>query len=314
MKKSFASLYILIGVGCLLMVCTLVASCGQSYEEHQRITRAERKRLAREDSAALKIGVTPTLDCLPVWLAKERRLFDTLGADVRPKAFNSHLDCQEALLKGKVEGCFTDIVRAERMMKRGTPLQYATATNAYWLFVSNRLARVKEVKQMNDKMVAITNHSATDMMVQAWVDSAKMQQTSVFRVPVNDVLIRMLMLRNNEMDAVMVTEPQATEALLFKHRKLKDSRDMDLRMGAVVFRTKGMGDKARKKQMEVFVKAYNMACDSINQKGLKHYADLIKKHTKADDMVIEALPKLKFEHAAPPRQKDIEAARKWLGK
>ena len=297
-----------------MMACGIVVSCGQSYEEHQRITRAERKRLASEDSAALKVGVTPTLDCLPMWLAKERRLFDTLGADVRPKHFTSHLDCQEALLEGKVEGCVTDVVRAERMMKRGTQLQYATATNAYWLFVSNRLARVKEVKQMTDKMVAITNHSATDMLTQAWVDSAKLKQTDVFRIPVNDVLVRMLMLRNNEMDAVMVTEPQATEALLFKHKKLKDSRDMGLNMGAIVFKAKTLSDKTRKKQYDVFLKAYNMACDSINQKGVKHYADLIKKYTKADEKVIEALPKLRFEHAAPPRQKDIDAARKWLGK
>ena len=169
---------------------------------------------------------------------------------------------------------------------------------------------------MNDipKMVAITNHSVTDMLTQAWVDSAKLKQTDVFRIPVNDVLVRMLMLRNNEMDAVMVTEPQATEALLFKHKKLKDSRDMGLNMGAIVFKAKTLSDKTRKKQYDVFLKAYNMACDSINQKGVKHYADLIKKYTKADEKVIEALPKLRFEHAAPPRQKDIDAARKWLGK
>ena len=291
-----------------------LVSCGESYEERQRITRAERQRLAREDSAALKVGVLPTLDCLPIYLAKERRLFDTLGVDIRPKQFTSQLDCQEALKKGSIEGGVTDLVRAERMIRRGTPLQYMTATNTYWQMVSNRMARVNELKQMVDKMVAITNHSATDMLTQMWIDSCKLKQTDVFRIPVNDVHVRMLMLHNNEMDAVMLTEPQATEAQLFKHSVLRDSRKSDLRLGAIVFRSKDLTDKNRSKQYKAFVKAYNQACDSINQKGLQHYAGLIEKYMKADEKVIKALPKLRFEHASQPRQKDIEAARKWLGK
>ena len=307
------SLYILLVVGFFWVACCVLSSCGQSYEERQRISRAERQRLAREDSAALKVGVLPTLDCLPVYLAKERRLFDTLGADVRLRHFTSQLDCQEELLKGNIQGGLTDLVRAERMMKRGTALKYVTATNAYWQFISNRKSRVNEVKQMTDKVVAMTNHSATDMLAQMWVDSAKLKQTDMFRVPINDVHVRMLMLHNNEIDAVMLTEPQATEALMFKNKKLKDSRSMDLRLGTFVFRQKDLTDKNRSRQLEIFVKAYNMACDSINQKGIAHYANLIRQYMKADERVISRLPKLRFDHVAPPRQKDIDAVKKWLG-
>ena len=96
----------------------LLAACGESYEEKRRITRAEQIRLAKADSAALKVGVTPTLDCMPVFLAKEHHLFDTLGVDIRPKLFTAHLDIQDRLEKGKLEAGFTDLVRAERMMKR----------------------------------------------------------------------------------------------------------------------------------------------------------------------------------------------------
>ena len=67
------------------------AACGESYEEKQRLTRAERARLAKEDSAALKVGVMPTLDCMPIYLAKERHLFDTLGADIRPKVYTCYV-------------------------------------------------------------------------------------------------------------------------------------------------------------------------------------------------------------------------------
>ncbi len=300
---------------CLLMVAVaLLSACGPSKEEARRLSRAERQRLAREDSAALKVGVLPTMDCLPIFLAKERRLFDTLGVDIRPKAFTAQLDAEEALRKGRIEGCMGDVVRAERLMKRGMQLRYVAATNTYWQFISNRKARVRELRQMTDKMVAMSNHSATDMLAQMCIDSAKLKRDDVFRVPVNDVNIRLLMLKNNEMDAMMLTEPQAAEARLFKNPVLMDTRKKDLLMGAIYFNEKALKGKDRQKQMEAFVKAYNMACDSLNRNGLKPYADIIWKYMKADKEVVEELPKMNFPHAAKPRQKDIDAARRWLGK
>ena len=295
----------------IIIGVALVAACGDSYEEKQRLTKAERLRLAKEDSAAMKVGVTPTLDCMPLFVAKELRLFDTLGADVRPKLFTAHLDVQDALEKGRLEAGVTDLVRAERMMRRGTPLRYVTATNAYWQFITNRKSRVKELKQMTDKMVAMTNYSATDMLAQMCVDSARLKQTDVFRVPVNDVYVRLAMLQNNEIDAMLMTEPQATTARLYKNPVLMDTRKRDIRMGALVVREKPLKDKNRQKQLEVLVKAYNMACDSLNMNGWERYRAVMEKYIQIDEKTIKALPPLKFGHAAAPRQKDIELGRKW---
>ena len=290
----------------------LLAACGESYEEKRRITRAEQIRLAKADSAALKVGVTPTLDCMPVFLAKEHHLFDTLGVDIRPKLFTAHLDIQDRLEKGKLEAGFTDLVRAERMMKRGTPLYYITATNTYWQFITNRKSRIKELRQLTDKMVAMTNHSVTDMLAQMCLDSVKLKQTDVFRVPINDVYVRLSMLQNNEMDAMLMTEPQATTARLYKNPVLMDTRKIDLRMGAIVMRERVMSDQNRKKQLDAFLKAYNMACDSLNMNGWERYKDIMMKYIQMDEKTYQALPKLKFEHAQTPRQKDIDRAKRFL--
>lgn len=290
----------------------MLAACGESYEEKRRITRAEQIRLAKADSAALKVGVTPTLDCMPVFLAKEHHLFDTLGVDIRPKLFTAHLDIQDRLEKGKLEAGFTDLVRAERMMKRGTPLYYITATNTYWQFITNRKSRIKELRQLTDKMVAMTNHSVTDMLAQMCVDSVKLKQTDVFRVPINDVYVRLSMLQNNEMDAMLMTEPQATTARLYKNPVLMDTRKIDLRMGAIVMRERVMSDQNRKKQLDAFLKAYNMACDSLNMNGWERYKDIMMKYIQMDEKTYQALPKLKFEHAQTPRQKDIDRAKRFL--
>ena len=232
----------------IVLAIVLLASCSESYEEKQRISRAERARLAREDSAALKIGVLPTMDCLPLYVAKERRLFDTLGVDIRLKPFNSQIDCDAALLKGQLEGTVTDLVKTEGMKKKGTPLRYATATQARWQFVANRLSRITEMKQLTDKMVAMARFSATHLLAELCVDSAHLKRDDVFLIQINDPNICLKMLQNNELDAMLLPEPQATSARIWKNPVLFDTENRDIRLGVIAFREKVLTGKERKRQ------------------------------------------------------------------
>ena len=295
-----------------MILSLFLFSCGKSYEEQKRLSRAEKARLAKEDSLALKVGTLPTLDCLPLFVAYDHHFFEKFGEDVRIKPYQSQIDCDDAMLKGKIEGNVTDVVRAQRMRHRGTALRYVAATNAYWLLFGNRLSRIHEVKQLQDKMVGMARYSVTDMLTSMAVDSAKLKSEYVFRIQINDPVIRLRMLVNNELDAMFFTEPQATAARIQKHPILMDSRKKDLWMGAIVFKEKAIADKRRQKQLTAFIKAYNEACDSINQRGMAFYGDIIKKYTKADDRTVKALPVLKFEHAKAPRQKDLDRADQWL--
>jgi len=116
------------------------------------------------------------------------------------------------------------------------------------------------------------------------------------------------MLLNNEIDALWLTEPQATKARILENPMLSDSRDFKISLGVLALRHAGVSGNRRKLQLREFVKAYNKACDSINENGIVHYANLLQKYCKADERTISALPKLKFHHVAKPRAKDIQIA------
>ena len=283
-KMKYIRIFTVVVTGLLMLV-----SCGQSYEETKRLTRAQRLKLAREDSAALKIAVMPTLDCLPLYIAKDHQLFDTV-VDIRLKRFTAQMDCDTAMLRGRVEGMVTDLVRAERITQLGTPLRYLASTNAYWLLISNRNQRITQLKHLDDRMLAMTRYSVTDLLGDLAVDSAKLKTERVFRIQINDVNVRLKMLENNEMDALLLTEPQATQALLAKHKVLLDTRREDIQMGVIAFRTKGMDDKNRKKQIEVFLKGYNDACDSINKFGVRRYKDVIRKYYTISEPALKNRP------------------------
>ena len=281
----------------LLGIAAMLAGCGQSYEEKARISKAEKERLAREDAQALKVAVMPTIDCMPAYLAKSEAWFDSMGVDIRLKVRNAQMDCDTALAGKRVEVAVTDRKRVEHMTRRGVALVALGPTNAYWQLIANRTARVKDVSQMGDKMVAMTRYSATDYLTDQALKGVKTSSV-VFRIQINEVLTRLEMLRNNEMDAMWLPEPQATTARMYKHVVLKDSRKMNQHLGVVVMRGGLLSDAERKRQLAAFVKGYNRACDSLNVRGVAHYSSLVETYCHTDGATVKALPKLYFPHIA----------------
>lgn len=299
----------------LITIILLLAACGQSYEETKRITREQRREAWRKDSAALKIAVMPTLDCLPLFVAQHYELLDTVYGGVRLKFYHAQMDCDTAIQRGRVEGMVTDLVRAMRIDRQGLAMRYVAATNAYWQLVTNRNARIKQLKQLEDKMVAMTRFSATDLLTDIARDTVKLAPERVFKVQINDLNVRMQMLQNNEIDALWFTEPQATMARLMKNPVVMDSRDINLQLGVMAFRDKEMKRPERAKQLQLFLKAYNQACDSINKHGVAYYRGILEERYKLKRNVIDSLSsELHFQHACGPRHQDITFVEHWLEK
>ena len=306
-----------------MVVALLIMGCGQSYDETKRLKQEKRTRELREDSAALKVAVMPTLDCLPLYVAEEREMFDTI-VDIRLKCYTAQMDCDTALQRGRVEMAVSDLVRAERMkgvrrqesgVSRNMTIGYVTATNAYWLLIGNRNQRITNLSHLDDRMLAMTRYSVTDLLGDLAVDSAKLKTERVFRIQVNDVNVRLDMLENNEMDALLMTQPQVTQALLLKHHVLLDTRQLDMQMGVIVEDSVVMSHPNRQRQREVLIKGYNMACDSLNHFGVKHYSDIIRKYYKLSEQALRQLPDtLTYEHVQAPREQDVAKAKQWLSK
>jgi NitT/TauT family transport system substrate-binding protein len=171
------------------------------------------------------------------------------------------------------------------------------------------------LKQLDDKMVAMTRFSATDLLTDRVIDSVKLDKDRVYKVQINDLSVRLLMLQNNEMDALWLMEPQATAARTMKHGVVYDTQKEDVQLGVLAFNEKEMRHQERGKQLELFVEAYNQACDSINKYGVLHYRSLIKERCRMKNEQIDELPKdMKYPHAKGPRQQDIDVVTKWLEK
>jgi len=264
--------------------------------------------MAKEYKAALKVAVMPTIDCLPLYVARDSGLYKEQGADIRLKLFTAQMDCDTAIVGGSVDGMVSDLVRTERLKRReGLQLSYVSSTNAEWQLISNRKARIKQTSQLGDKMVAMTRHSATDKLTAMALDGVK-TKSQVFRVQVNDVFVRLDMLTGNGVDAAWLPEPMATQARLRGGQVLTDNGKLGFAPGVIAFRSEVMKGKQRERQVKAFVTTYNRACDSINKHGVQHYADILAKYCKADAQSVASIGKIKFRHITPPNPQQIEKA------
>lgn len=297
----------------LLMAFILLCSCGQSFEEKRRLTKAEKQRLVKENAEALKIAVMPTLDCLPLFVAQQLHLFDTLKVNVRLKPFTAQMDCDTAIVGGSVEGVVSDLIRTEKLKKDGHALDYLTSTVLEWQLLSNRRARLRKIDQLGDKMIAMTRYSGTDYLTDRVLQGVK-TNAQVFKVQINDVNVRLQMLLNNEMDAMWLPEPQATTARLQKHLILLESNKLGEHLGVIAFRHISMKTKHRQQQLILFERGYNNAVDSINKNGLKHYSDLIVQFCGTKASTVQSLPNIKFQKIAQPLDVNVEKARQYVSK
>jgi NitT/TauT family transport system substrate-binding protein len=266
-----------------------------------------------EDSARWRIAVMPTLDCLPLYVAADRGFFERAGVAVSLQPFQAQMDIDTALLNNRVAGAVTDLARLEHLSSQGFSAGCVTATDAHWQLVTKRSARITKLSQLDDKMLAMTRYSATDLLADYAVDSAKLKTERVFRIQVNDIGVRISMLQADIMDAMLLPEPQATIARNLKSRVLIDTRKLDYKLGALVFTKQSL--KGKEAWLRSFLTAYDQAVDSLNEFGFKAYSDLIRQYMNVSAQTVDSLPAdFRFSHAASPREKDSIRVKAWWNK
>ena len=291
----------------ILAVLTLV-SCGKSDKELQAERQAQKLAEREAYQKAYKIAVMPTMDCLPAYLLKDSLLYDTAKVDIRLCRFNAQMDCDTAMIGGSVQVAFSDLVRTERLKHKNKVLMhYLTDTNLNWQLIADKDSKLKQLSDLSDKIVAMTRFSGTDLLTDMAVKKAK-PKYQVFRVQVNDVLVRLAMLQNHEIDAYWFAEPQITKALSADNNSLFNSEDAGVHLGVVAIM-----DKVRRQDEEAaFAEAYDKAVEQINKNGVKYYSALIQKYMKVDESVVRALPDIKYTKIGPPRKADLLMARNFL--
>ena len=111
----------------LLLTAFIIMGCQVSEQDDSLIEKRKNKVEEVAYQRAFKVGVMPTMDCLPIFLLKDSALYNPDDIDIRLKEYTSQRDCDTAMINGRVQAAVTDLVQAEYLKEeKSAVLDYMT--------------------------------------------------------------------------------------------------------------------------------------------------------------------------------------------
>ena len=248
-----------------LMVVGLCGSCNQT-----------NGTVNEEDSTAIKLGVLPTMECLPFYYADSIGLFDSLGVNVHLVTFDAAMDADTAFVNGKIDGLVTDLVKACIWQGQGDTAMVAMVGELRMWLITAPKARLLKAESLREKIIGITRHSAVDYFADKILESVKLQSIDLNKPQINNIRIRGLMVDQDQMDGAILPEPYASEAVARGARRLNGTEEMKVANLMCVLFNDSI-HQARKREIENIRSVYDQAVTALNADTLSNVLEYIPK-------------------------------------
>ncbi|MBQ7141852.1 MAG: hypothetical protein IJR84_02155 [Bacteroidaceae bacterium] len=248
-----------------LMVVGLCGSCNQT-----------NGTVNEEDSTAIKLGVLPTMECLPFYYADSIGLFDSLGVNVHLVTFDAAMDADTAFVNGKIDGIVTDLVKACIWQGQGDTAMVAMVGELRMWLITAPKARLLKAESLREKIVGITRHSAVDYFADKILESVKLQSIDLNKPQINNIRLRGLMVDQDQMDGAILPEPYASEAVARGAKRLNGTEEMKVANLMCVLFNDSI-HRARKREIENIRNVYDQAVAALNADTLSNVLEYIPK-------------------------------------
>lgn len=248
-----------------LMVVGLCGSCSQTD-----------RTVSEKDSTAIRLGVLPTMECLPFYYADSTGLFDSLGVNVHLVTFDAAMDADTAFVNGKIDGIVTDLVKACIWQGQGDTAKVAMVGELRMWLITAPKARLLKAESLREKIIGITRHSAVDYFADKILESVKLQSIDLNKPQINNIRLRGLMVDQDQMDGAILPEPYASEAVARGAKRLNGTEEMKVANLMCVLFNDSI-HRARKREIENIRNVYDQAVMALNADTLSNVLEYIPK-------------------------------------
>jgi len=204
------------------------------------------------EKMTLTIGVMPAVDAAPIYLAEELGFFEEMGVDVEIKLFTNATDRQSALQTNSIDGAISDMVALIANVQGGFDIKATMMTDGMFPVL------VRKDFVENDKItVALMEVSVVNFLADEWL-SEKYNLEKVF---INEIPLRLEMLKNGNADMGVFPEPVASMGTLDGLKKVIYENEDGYCPDVLVFTGKAINEK--EKAILAFHRAYDKAIEKI---------------------------------------------------
>ena len=240
----------------VLLATALCGSCSQT-----------NGTLDDDDSTALRLGVLPTMECLPFYYADSIGLFDSLGVDVKLITFDAAMDADTAYVNGDIDGIVSDLVKACIWQGQGDTSYVAMVGELRMWLITSPKARLLKAESLKEKIIGITRHSAVDYFADKILESVKLQSIDLNKPQINNIQLRGKMVEQDQYDGAILPEPYASVAVARGAKRLNGTSEMGVEkkvenLMCVLFNDSVY--QTRKNEIEKIRRVYDLAVKALN--------------------------------------------------
>ena len=278
-------LHILLTLSLLLSLLTLPAGCsGQE--------------------PTLRIGVMPDLDSIPLMAAKQAGyLPDAIILEV----YKSPTERDSALYSGHLDGAVSDLLAAFLAADSGEDYKALTVTDGCYKLVAAAHTDIRTPAALTGKTLGLSLHTIIEYAADRMLLAAGIEPASVQKQAVPSIPVRLELLKAGKLDAAVLPEPYASEAVNSGGHLLASSADQELDAGLLLFSGKAFSEKPN--LLAALIQGYNRAAAALRE-GRGGWEDAAAALGLPNALTAGQLPA--YRDAALPGEQDLEEAARWL--
>lgn len=262
--------------------------------------------------SALVLALVPTMESLPFYYADESGLFQKAGVPVVLQTFGSQMDADSAIWGTTAVGGVSDLFRVGYHAHRNQCGVVVSMLAGSWKWLGNGVRGFSRLVDLKGKTTAVSRFAMSDYWSAQLLKENGMEYEAVKRPQVNDYRLRFSMLHADQVNAAILPEPYATEALLKGNHLLAVCGQASDGMGCLVFRSDFLQDSLHTQQVKKIVRVYNQAVEELNRGGKEKCRKLLVDVYGLTDQVVDSLEIPQYPSAWVPDHTHFEKVADFL--
>jgi len=218
---------------------------------------------------SLKIGFLPSTDILPYVVAQQLGIYDSLNLDLKLMRMESERNRDTLFQQRKTDGSILSPMETFTRQKEDIEI-FPTLTNEglYYIVASND-SNFTQPEQLKEKCLSVARESVSGFFADKVLATLKIGPDDINKPELNDESIRMQMLANGQIDAAVLRDPNASNALQKGCKILVSSSSYPLTLSVTAFSDSILN--TREEDIKKLIIGYNLAIEYMNSRPQKEW-------------------------------------------
>lgn len=268
-----------------------------------------------QETSRLRLGILPVIDTLPLFVADEKGLFSKNNLDVVLVPFNSAIERDAALVSGKLDGYFGDLISVTLLNNSGQDLRVVTqsyhtnSTCRMFALLAGPKSGINSITQIENVNIAISEASIIEYFLDEMISKEKIDSSGIKKMGVRAIPIRYQMLMANNIKLALLPEPLVSKAVAGGAVVIADDRNLDTTATIIAIK-----ERILRKNPEIgqrFLDAYSESVKMINSEP-SSFKDILVNKTRFPASLKDKYRLPPFPDAVLPTPDDINRVEQWL--